>query len=170
MKELNQSWYMTNQRKMANEENLKPIPINTRSLEEQKRIQSKGGSVCSPRKKLAARLRELKKKGLTDEAAKRISEIFEEPEMSALDIFLYLEQIKKDCNTPYQKIQLSEKFIQLHKAHHGEKIKQESQNLNVNLNVDLVQFEKLAQKYSQNETKRQDNESIDAETADIQEE
>ena len=74
------------------EENL--IPLNKRTKEEVREIASKGGSVSSPKKKLAARLRRLREKGMTDEAAQRITEIFEDSEMSALDIFLYFSGIK----------------------------------------------------------------------------
>lgn len=131
---------------MANEQNLRPVPITT--TEQAKRLGRAGGSVSSPKKKLAARLRELKKKGMTDTDAKRLADIFEFPELSALDIHLFLEKAKGECRSAGQMSMVADKFIQLHKAHHGEKIKSESTNVNVNINIDMMKFNNLAEDYS----------------------
>ena len=126
---------------MANEQNL--IPLTTDKARE---IGRKGGQVKSVRKTFANRLKALKKKGMTSEYAKRITEIFEHPEMSALDIFLFLERAKKDCKTSGQMAMVADKFIQLHKAHHGDKIKTE--NTNININIDALKFQDKAKEYS----------------------
>ena len=128
---------------MANEQNL--VPIRTKS--EARRLGKKGGEVKSVRKTFANRLTALKRKGMTNEYAKRITEIFEHPEMSALDIFLFLERAKKECKTAGQMAMVADKFISLHKAHHGEKIKTE--NTNININIDVLKFNELADKYSE---------------------
>jgi len=123
------------------------IPMNMRTKEEQREIARKGGQAKSPRKTFANRINALKKKGMTDEYAKRITEIFEHPEISILDIFLFLERAKQECKTAGQMAIVADKFIQLHKAHYGEKIK--SENTNININIDVLKFQELAQKYSE---------------------
>jgi len=105
---------------MANPENL--VPLTTKKARE---IGRKGGLSRSPKKKWAARLRVMKKKGLTDENYKRIVAWMEEPESSAMDIFLYLESIKKHCKSASQMNMVASSQINLMKAHHGEKTKNE---------------------------------------------
>ena len=78
---------------MGTEENL--IPLNKRTKEEQRIIQSMGGSVKSPRKKLMARIRELKKKGLTNDDAKRLVDMMTDPDILDLDILMGLQSLKK---------------------------------------------------------------------------
>lgn len=115
------------------------IPLNKRSLEDAKRIQTMGGLTPSPSRDLAKRISWLKKKGLNDESAKYLQEVMTNPEISALDIRMYLEELKKalkDSNKEMSKIQLAKTFIDLHKAHHGEKLKTENLNLNVNVNIE----------------------------------
>ena len=68
----------------------------------------------------------MKKKGLTDENYKRIVAWMEEPESSAMDIFLYLESIKKHCNNAGQMNNVARSQIDLMRAHHGQKIKSEN--------------------------------------------
>tara|TARA_Y100000310_G_scaffold216598_1_gene217647 strand:+ start:267 stop:659 length:393 start_codon:yes stop_codon:yes gene_type:complete len=106
---------------MANDENLIPITSTKRARE----LGSRGGRNKSPKKQWAARLREMKKKGLTDENYKRIVAWMEEPESSAMDIFLYLESVKKHCNNASQMNNVAQSQISLMKAHHGEKHKAE---------------------------------------------
>lgn len=100
------------------------IPIT--STQQAKEMGSKGGKVRSPRKKYAARLRELKKKGLTDSTVKKLTDIMEDPECSVLDIKLFMDSIKADDKlTPTERIRLSNAYVKLHQAHHGLKIKGE---------------------------------------------
>ena len=103
------------------------IPITTK--ERAKELGSRGGRKRTPKKKWAARLREMKKKGLTDENYKRIVAWMEEPESSAMDIFLYLESIKKHCNNSSQMNNVARSQIDLMKAHHGAKVNVKSENV-----------------------------------------
>ena len=137
---------------MANEQNLRPIPFNQRTEEEHKKIASMGGSVKSPAKKFAAQLRELKKKGNTDELNSWFLERLQDPDANMFHLQKMFDQL---CQvTPIEKSRpLLETGINLHKAHHGEKIKQEAQVVNLNLDFDVLQFETLALKYSQGEGK-----------------
>ena len=110
---------------MANEQNL--IPIRTKK--QARILGTRGGKAKTPAKKWAARLREMKKKGLTDENYARIVAWMEEPESSAMDIFLYLESIKKHCNNASQMNNVANTQINLMKAHHGEKHNIKSENV-----------------------------------------
>jgi len=84
-------------------------------------IQSKGGATVSPQKRLAARIRELKKKGVTDETCQRFVDMLEDEACSALDIVEFIEEIKEQPLSVQQKINLGQLKIALHKAHFGEK-------------------------------------------------
>ena len=110
------------------------IPLNQRSLQEARTIQSKGGTTKSPQKRFAASLRELKKKGITDDSVTKMCNLLEDPICSALDIKVYIESLKEEPLSTQQKIQLGQLMVAWHKAHHGEKIK----NLNVNLTSELI--------------------------------
>ena len=116
---------------MTNEENLIPIRTKEKARELGRRGGLKGGLSKSPNKKLAARLRELKKKGLSDENAKRIYNIMMDNEMSALDILLYIEGIKPTAGRSYEKSKVAELLINWQKVHHGEK------RTNINVNIDF---------------------------------
>ena len=102
--------------------NLKPITSKAQARE----LGRKGGMVSSSKKRYAARLRELKKKGMTNEAITWLTDIMEDPGCSALNLLLYLYQIEHECKTVNEKIYLLNTFIKWHKMHHGTRIKTES--------------------------------------------
>jgi hypothetical protein len=106
----------------------------------QSEVGRKGGSQRTDAKKLAAKLRWMKKKGLSNEASKQIYELMTDHNMNALDIRVFLESIKKDANSTYEKINLARVMIDWHKAHFGEKIK--SENVNVNVNTTIEEWER----------------------------
>jgi protein-tyrosine-phosphatase len=99
------------------------IRFQDRTPEEHYKIASAGGRANknNPRSKFAARLRELKKKGVNSETSKRLYEIMTEKESSTLDILMYLEDIKKSGLKPHEKIQLSKSIMDWHKINHGTK-------------------------------------------------
>jgi len=130
---------------MANEQNL--IPFNKRTEKERREISRKGGRTKTPNRKIAAQLRELKKKGLTDENAKRLYKVMTDPEISALHILTYIESIKGMANKPYEKGKVAELLLNWQKTHFGEKQKIES--LNVNVNMDMVKFQELQKQYDE---------------------
>ena len=127
------------------------IPIQSRSREEARAISRKGGLVRSENRKVAARLRELKKKGMTDETFKRIYDVATDSESSALDILLFLEKWKNEVKKPMEAVQMGHALVSLHKAKFGEiqkqQIQQETQNVNLNVNLDIVKFQELMKKY-----------------------
>lgn len=114
-----------------NAQNLQPQKYKIKTTERAKELGRLGGLSRSPKKKWAARLRDMKKKGLTDENYKRIVAWMEEPESSAMDIFIYLESIKKHCNNAGQMNNVAQSQISLMKAHHGEKT---SPQINIQIN------------------------------------
>lgn len=115
------------------------IPLTERTPAEAYAIRSKGGKTKSPQKKYAALLREWKKKiedpKRANEAAKRMDLIMTHPEAFIFDIATYLEEIKQEAKNPTQKILIARCLTDLHKAHHGEKVKMESRNVNLNIDV-----------------------------------
>lgn len=112
---------------MANPENLRP-PFTSTNPKEAREFGRKGGSVKSPRKKYMARLRELRKKGLTNDTYKRIVNKLDEPESWVLDTMLFLDSLKgKLKDKPVELIKLLSADINLLKAHHGQKHKIEGE-------------------------------------------
>ena len=97
------------------------IPFNRMSKEQAKAIQSLGGSTVSPQKKIAAELRELRKKALTDETAAEILGIIENPEASALQIKRFIDSLTSKALSTSEQIKLGHLMIAWHKAHFGEK-------------------------------------------------
>lgn len=131
---------------MANEQNLRPIEFQERSVEEHKKIASKGGSVKSPAKKYAAKIREMRKRSLTNDDVNWFLERIEDPETNVFHLQQWLDEMRDNIPIERQRT-LLDTAINLHKAHHGEKIKQESQNVNINVNMDMVKFQELQEKY-----------------------
>lgn len=140
---------------MANEQNLTMMGKGITSREQAQEMGRKGGKVRSPRKKYMARLRELKKKGLTDETYKRLANMLEEPESWVLDIRLFIDSLKaKLKDQPVELTKLINADINLLKAHHGEKHKIEGE---LNHNVRSVQVNIIVPQVSEeskNETKK----------------
>ncbi len=88
----------------------------------------KGGSRATAKKKYKARLRELKKKGMQNETIKRLTDMMEDPGSNILDIKLFLDslRVKKNLSNA-EAIRLGTAYINLHKAHHGDKKKIEGE-------------------------------------------
>ena len=89
------------------------IPFNTMDPERAHAIQVMGGKAKSPRKKYAAKLRELKKKGMTNDTAKHWANLMEDPEYNILDIYRYIESIKETTTNATQEILLAKTLIDL---------------------------------------------------------
>ena len=92
-----------------NDENL--VSLATRPQRERTAIAKMGGKVRSPAKKWAARLRSLKKKGLTNENYKRIYEVMTERESFVFDSYMRLQTWLKECSDIREKA-IIEKLIQ----------------------------------------------------------
>jgi len=98
----------------------------------------KGGEKRSIGKKYAAQLRELKKKGNTNEQVKFFVQRLEDPEANILHIQKQIDEFIAANPKEHNKIAALNTSIQLHKAHYGEK----STNLNLNVNTSIEEWER----------------------------
>ena len=109
------------------------IPITST---EQARILGRiGGSKSTPEKKLAAKLRELKKKGLTDETTQKIYELMTDSNMSDLDILLLIESMKAKAKTVTEKEKACRMLLEWRKLRYGSKVTVESTSKNLNVDI-----------------------------------
>ena len=116
---------------MANEQNLTSPPL-FKNRELAASAGRKGGSVKSERKLWAARLRELKKKGLTDENSKVLAAMMTEKESFGFDILMYLQSIKKECSNAGQKTNVARAMNDLMKSIHGPAERESQINIQTN--------------------------------------
>ena len=86
----------------------------------------KGARTKSPKRKWAARLRELKKKGLTDANSKLLTDMLTEKDSFAMDTLMWLQSMKKECNNVGEKTNIARVLNDVCKLVHGEKIKTEN--------------------------------------------
>ena len=121
-------------------------PFNKMDPEKLRILQSKGGSVRSENKVLAAKLRWLKRKGLNDETAKRIYEIMTDSVLSTLEILRFLEDMKKDAETIGEKNMIVKNGMELHKLIHGDKIEIEHKGVMVMQDMESFFVDKVKPK------------------------
>ena len=74
------------------------IPFNKMPKEKHLEIAARGGSRSTPAKKLAARIRCLKQKGLTNDDAKLLSDMMHSGEVLDLDILMGLQKLVKSSD------------------------------------------------------------------------
>jgi len=122
-----------------NEQNLRPIPINTRSIEEQKRIQSKGGSSTSPRKSMAAKLRWMKEKGFKTEDSLWFYSMMKDSEFSEGEILNAIILLR---GNPKLSGFYADLLMKWHKIKYGSNEKNQT-NILVNNQVNLSVEEKF---------------------------
>ena len=123
-----------------NDENL--VSLATRQQRERIAIARKGGQTRSVGKKMAARLRSLKKKGLTNDDAKHIADMLTDPEYFAGDVLKWLHDIKDDCSSSGEKVALANSLIKLQRVHYGDKLKTENTHVHINWNDMMKSCEK----------------------------
>jgi len=119
---------------MANNQNLRPIT----SVIQAREMGGKGGSVCSERKRFAKKLYWLKRKGLSNETCRTLYNIMTDREYAIFDVLLFIKRMERECNNPYQKIQLINTYLQWIKIHYGEKIQTENLNINVDATANEI--------------------------------
>lgn len=101
------------------------IEIQTRPLEEQKALQSKGGSVCSEAKSLARKLTWMKRKGMTDVQVQELHDMLTNEDVSDLTILNYIKTLKEmaDTDADFNKIKSTiELLLKWRKERFGSKI------------------------------------------------
>lgn len=126
-----------------NDENL--IPLNRRTKEEAHALQVKGGQSCSIKKSIAAQIRELKKKGISNANIQKMVDLMENPNASSFNILSIIQEFKETTALngalePKDFYLLHKMNLEWHKIVHGEKHKVEATNLNVNM--DIAEWEK----------------------------
>lgn len=83
---------------------------------------SKGGESRSPKKGLGIKLAYYKKNGLSDERLDDFLNNLYDAEVSSLDIYVYLQQLKSiSVNNPEQMIKITRLIMDWHKMWHGDK-------------------------------------------------
>lgn len=97
--------------------NLQPIT----STEQARILGSKGGSSKTPAKSLAAKLRELKKKGVSDESVEWIHNTMVSDELSSYNILVLLRSMYAAANTSKERESIARLLIDFHKMRHGTK-------------------------------------------------
>jgi hypothetical protein len=125
---------------------LRPI----RDTETARRLGRLGGlaNKGNPNLIIASKLRWLKKKGLTDETANNLFEIMTEHNLSALDVRIFLESIKKDVRSARDKTELARSLIEWHKMHHGTINKNMNVNMNLDVDIDIEQAKEHLSKFT----------------------
>lgn len=111
--------------------------------EERKARSSKAGSTPSAKKKLAARLRWLRRKGMTDETAQKLYLMMTERDILSLDILETLMQLKTQLGDVDEHVRWVNAMINFHKMHFGDIKKLNiSNNLKINITGDFTSEEK----------------------------
>ena len=120
----------------------KLIPFSERSKEEMKIIATKGGSSRSPKKSQAAKLRywkqRLQNNKLKSGELAWMYDQLKSDKVMALGMLEWAERIKKEVKDPKVMIQLGKLVNDIFKSLHGEKIKMQSININVNAGDSLA--------------------------------
>jgi hypothetical protein len=98
----------------------------------------KGGSVCSPAKRLANQIKAMNKWGITNEMLGKIDLLLSDPSISAADYYKHIARIEKDADPhdPVDAKMLMEYKERWHKMAHGDKSKQSMVNIQVNIDTD----------------------------------
>ncbi|MBI2546459.1 hypothetical protein HYV81_04730 [Candidatus Woesearchaeota archaeon] len=97
---------------------------------QQVRIARRGGSVRSPNKRFAAKLREMKKKGVSQAYIKWLVDRIESKEANILHITTWIDELKecmdKSSNAKFSdKIKLLEVAVNFHRINFGDKSKEQ---------------------------------------------
>jgi hypothetical protein len=110
------------------------IPVTLRTKEEAREISRKGGLSRSPNKSIAAKLRWLKQKGLTDSDSKELYELMTDNNLSLLDRLIALKSLKsaykKEDNLNGMAI-IERMLLDWHEKRFGKAIKVEQTNTTV---------------------------------------
>ena len=97
-----------------------------------KELASKGGSRSTPKKKWAARLTALKRKGLTNDTYRKIYAIMTEKESFALENYLNLQKWLAECTDVKEKVMIGRLMNDLMKNLHGD------QNVQTNIQINVM--------------------------------
>lgn len=120
--------------------NIKPRIKTTEQARELGRL---GGLASTPAKKLAAKIRCLKQKGLTDETAQKFYELLTDPDMTDLHIVKSLESFKEKVNDVKSEGIYNKLFMDYRKMRHGSNDKPTINIQNNIVNIDSEQLKEI---------------------------
>jgi len=111
------------------------ISFADRSTEEVKRISAKGGrgNKNNPKSIIAARIREMKKRGMTDVDAARLVDMMESSELAALHIMEYLNKIIATSTKGSEMNAVAKTVIDWYKIKHG--TAESNKKISIEINV-----------------------------------
>ena len=101
------------------------VEIQTRPKEEQRELQSKGGSVVGETKSLARKLSWMKRKGMTDPQVQELHDMLTNEDVSDMTILHYIKTLKdmSDESGDYNKIKSTiEVLLKWRKERFGSKV------------------------------------------------
>jgi hypothetical protein len=97
------------------------IPFNKMSKEKARSIQSKGGRTVSPQKKLAAKIREMKKRDISNEDVQHIIDMMKDSDYSFMYLLMVIHHFLEDEETTVnQTLRLINALLKWHKMRHGD--------------------------------------------------
>ena len=120
------------------------IPVNRLPKSEALILQKRGGRAKTPLRNEAAKWREFRKRaerqGLTEKDVDMIIEKVNNRDVQAFEMLTKAELFYKDIH-PAQRVALLNAELGIAKFIHGEKVKVENTNINLNMNRDLTDEE-----------------------------
>jgi hypothetical protein len=84
-------------------------------------IARKGGSVGGPKKRLAAKIRELKRKGINDETVEWLYNALESDEMSMYQALVVVRSVVTEARSIKEREMAARLLLDFHKIRHGTK-------------------------------------------------
>lgn len=124
------------------------IPFNKMDKERAREIQSMGGRTVTQQRKFAAKIREMKKKGIDDEEVSWFLQRLTDPDVNAFHIQKWLDELKEVVH-PNQRVALLNVALNLYKIRFGEK------HTHLNLNVDVRNTIKSLKEFLEGEDGKQ---------------
>ncbi len=124
-----------------------PFPNKTLakvSKERLREITSKGGKTVTAKQRMSQKIRQLKKKGVTDAGAKEILLMLEDPEYTSADRLTIIKRIQIMVGEdPDQLGKVVKMLDDWHKTHHGTKNINHNNNLNIDVELTAEEMDEL---------------------------
>ncbi len=111
------------------------IPVTSKSKEEARLISSKGGkgNKNNPKSIIAARLREMKKKGMSEEHARMLHDMMTSSDLASMHILSYLTKAMKSADKTTEINAIAKTTIDWYKIKHGSAESNKTLNLNIQI-------------------------------------
>jgi len=114
------------------------IPLASRTTEEQRAIQKKGGRSKSPKKSVSAKLRWLRERKINDESANKLIEMYDNKEITHIDLLAFYQKWQSKANTIQEAVMIGRLIMDWSKQVHGTEAINTQVNIqnNTEINVD----------------------------------